>query len=778
MTATSIRVSDGLFLVCLPVDPGSGPAKPSEAPTHHVVVIDCSGSMTWDIPKIREQLKRKLPKLLREKDTLSLIWFSGRGEFGALLEAEPVSTLSDLKDVERAIDRWLRPVGLTGFKEPLEEAAALVGRVSKKAPGRVFSLFFMSDGQDNQWSRAEILKAAEKASSGLSYATFVEYGYYADRNLLGQMAEKAGGSLIFAEDFDRFVPSLEAAVQRKLSGAPRVDVAIPGDVVGGFAFSLSPGDGPVGDVLTYSVDGGSVSVPQDAGSLWYLSPTPVGLGPSFPAKDLAESDGNGSAVYAAMSLFAQRMRSDVVLSLLKAVGDVSFIDKFSTCFGKQKYSEFVDMARFAAFNPGSRLAFGCDPARVPPDDAFTVLDLLRILADDDGNRVLLEHPEFRYSRIGRGRMDASEALTEEEQKEVQDLTSKMASEKNAKKVAEYASRVAAITAGKEALKFVADPAPGGYPISDLTWNEDRPNVSILVRKPGKVDVTPRLPDTLAGKIPSEFPTFIYRNYTIVKDGLVNVEKLPVLLTAETVRALESAGYKLPVGLVSDGAFVIDLRSLPVINRKMVKSVSAAEFFSKKYELTKLQAAQKVYNSFAKELIPGVRTEGWAEKYGQEAASWLKEQGFTEYSGFSPKSVQAESKDYYVGKELKTSLKGLSSLPSLKDLREKVAKGKLNAPALLMKPTLDEVDRFLASDIYKSAARKEDVLKVWLDGQATAQRSKVRGLIYEIAQTTFCLIVGQVWFSEFSSLDENEMTIKVDGQDIVCKAEMRDIQISV
>lgn len=270
MPTKSTRVSDILYLVQQSVSEG-GLAKPKEVPTNHVVVIDCSGSMSWELPKIREQLKRKLPKLLKEKDTISIVWFSGRGQHGVLLEGEPVATLADLKDVEAAIDRWLKPVGMTGFKEPLDSVPALVEKVAKRTPGSTFSLFFMSDGQDNAWPRPDILKAVEKASSCVSAATFVEYGYYADRPLLTQMAEKCGGAVIHAADFDRYAPTFEAAMQKRLTGAPRVEVKIPGDVVGGFAFAV------VGDeLLTFAVEAGFVQVPEDIGEMWYLSPTPIG----------------------------------------------------------------------------------------------------------------------------------------------------------------------------------------------------------------------------------------------------------------------------------------------------------------------------------------------------------------------------------------------------------------------------------------------------------------------------------------------------------------------
>ncbi len=769
MSTTSTRVSDNLFLVQQTVS-GKEPAKPKEVPTNHVVVIDCSGSMSWELPKIREQLKKKLPKLLREKDTISIVWFSGRGQHGVLLEGEPVATLADLKDVETAIDRWLRPVGLTGFKEPLESVPDLVAKVAKKTPGSTFSLFFMSDGCDNCWPRGDVLKAVEKAGAVVSAATFVEYGYYSDRPLLTQMAEKCGGSVIHAEDFDRFAPTFEAAMQRRLSGAPRVEVKIPGDVVGGFAFS-----GTSDELLTYAVEGGAVSVPEDLASFFYLSPVQVGTEGSATL--------DTGVLYAALSLYAQRMKSDVVLALLKATGDVRFIKKFSGLFGKQKYSEFVDAARLASFEPALRLTEGHNPSLVPPDDAFTVLDLLHILSEDDGNRLLLESEEFKYNRIGRSTVDASEILTPEEQAEVDELTAKMSGEKNAKKVAEHAARIAVITAGKEALKFEAYPAPDGYPVSNLVFNEDRPNVSVQVRKPGKVDISSRVPADLKDVLPKEIDTAITRNYAIVKDGLVNVKTLPVRITRETAKKLERANVPGLFGGASGitsrdyGDFLIDLEKLPVINRKMVKSVSAKDFFETTYELTRAQAAQKVYNAYVKELLPAKKQEGLAEKYGPAASAWLDEQGFKDY-GFNPKRVVAPPTDVYLSKELKVSLKGLSKLPSLKEYREAAAKGKLNAGAQLMKQTVDEVEAFLASDIYTKAAAKEKVLEAWLEGQQKAAKVRARELLYFVSQTTFCVVVGQVWFSEFSSLDENTMTITVDGVQVEAKVEQLEKEVKI
>lgn len=96
----------------------------------------------------------------------------------------------------------------------------------------------------------------------------------------------------------------------------------------------------------------------------------------------------------------------------------------------------------------------------------------------------------------------------------------------------------------------------------------------------------------------------------------------------------------------------------------------------------------------------------------------------------------------------------------------------------MKPVLELVESFLDSDAYKQAADKDAVLKAWLEGQTKAAKAKTREHLYKMAEVSFALIVGQTWFSEFNSLDENSLTITVDGKDIPCKAEMREIEVKI
>jgi hypothetical protein len=775
----SYQVNPNLYLVVNEVS--KAPAtKIVDVPVDHILVYDCSGSMSYDLPKIREQVKKKLPKMLGPNDRLSIVWFSGRVEHGILLEAEPVATLSDLKTIEQTIDRWLRPVGMTGFKGPLEDVVALAQRLEKTGGNRARSMMFFTDGCDNQSSQNEVLKAVENAGMHVQSATFVEYGYYANRPLLAQMAEKSGGSLIFAETFDKYEPQFEASIKRKSTNAKRIEVTLKGDPVGGFAYALQGGD-----LVTFGVEGGKISVPEDLGQFYYLSPSCVGtLASGTSMKGL---DATLSAVYAAISLFSVRMKPDVVLPLLKVTGDARFIKDFSTCFGKQKYSAFMDATKAAAFDRDLRLKDGYNPNLVPPDDAVTVLDVLETLYEDESARILLN--DMTYTSIGRGRLDATDQLTAEEQTQVDTLTEEMGKTKDAKKIRLLAQQIADITDKPEALKFKREVPSSGLPIKNLTFNEDRPNVSFLVQIPGTIDLSSRIDKAtidLTG-VPTIFKCFQFRNYAVIKDGLVNIEKLPVIVSQKTFDKFLAEGVVTKedvLRLETDGHSVglcINLKSLPVINRKMVKELSAKTFFETAYEVTKAKAAQKVLKDYAKSLLPEKQSVGYADKYGQEIAVWLKEQGITDYNGFQPPhTTSAPTTDVYTGKELKVSLKGLSSLPKVAEVKAKIQKvgSKLNAPSALMAETIKEVEAFLSSAVYLKAADQPGVLQAWLDGQTKASIRKTRALMLDMAKFTFTTVVGQTWFKEFSSVDQTDMTITVDGNDIPCKVEMKEIEIRV
>lgn len=745
----SIKLADNLYLNRIAIEDYE--TQPAPSAVNHIIIIDCSGSMASELPQIRQQLKNKLPKLLGPKDTVSIIWFSGRGQYGVLVEGEPVATLADLNSMNKAIDRWLKPVGLTGFVEPLDETTNVMKRVEQKTGNDVFAVFFMSDGVDNQWMQNQIATSA--AGVVASSATVVEYGYYADRERLAMIAEQMGGSHIFAKDFDRYDPVFEQAITKPVSGAPRRTVKIPCAPVGFFVYAIVDKE-----LLSISYDNGFAYVPANVSSVYYLSKENMKETTTVPE----------SALYAALSLYSTRMMPDVIFPILRYLGDVKFIKQFSSCFGKDKYTAFQEDAKNAVFDSSLRLIEGYDPNAVPRDDAFTVLELLEMLTDDD--KVLLDHPSFKYNRISRQRESSAGKVKQEDIDAVKQILD--GGDLDAAKTALTNLQTLVAKAEIPELKFFPDPV-GGYSLSGLVVAEDRANISIRVRKTGVVDmgVLPLMPKSL----PTMFPTFVYRNYAIVKDGMVNVEVLPLRLSKATTEMIFSVmrDGRLDSKAIEfdyeNDAILFNLNLIPVVNRMMVKAPSATDMFNLEWKLLNEQAAKKVYDHYRKELFPK-QSAGFVELYGAEATDWLKEQGITEYNGFNPKSDSAESSDFYLAKELKVSLKGFSALPSVNDVKKRMESGKLTPAAALMAPYVEEVEM--------QHQTMGNLFEQWLTEAADSSVVYVRKLQLDLATIKFAVLVGQVWFTEFSSIEDCTMKIDVGGKEIDCKVEQKMVEVKI
>ncbi len=739
------------------------PVVQVEQDTNHVLIIDCSGSMSYELPKIRSQLKNRLPSLVKENDTVTIIWFSGRNEFGTLIEGVEFGTAKDLQNANAAIDRWLKPIGLTGFKQPLEEAKKVIANLSKKNKN-VNSVFFLTDGYDNQWSKGDILNVCSVLGSEVSASTLVEYGYYCNRPLMSDMAETMGAALIFAEDFSQYDPTFENAIRRRVQGGKKIKKELAHDAHKGVVYAISQDQ-----VVSFKADAGTVLIPESVDEIYYLTKDKV--------KEENPNGFKGSVLYAGMSIYSQRMLADEVLALLKFTGDAKFIKQFGNCFGKQAYSKFQQDTLSAVFNPKMQLTEGCDPNLVPDENAYTVLDALNTLMEDDDNKFYPYHDAFEYSRIGRATNQTSEVLTEDEEAQVAEW---FKAAKTKAKLVEAQAKVDALIASKpKTLAFEIGDRSKGYSVGNLVMNETRPNVSIQVRVGGTVAL-----DSPPNDLPSSFPSFIYRNYTIIKDGILNVKVLPVSLSGETFKKLNAQGVLRhdlkPIStdqvtgdhVLSKGIYLLDLSKLPIINRRMIREVSARVLFEQSYKLEILKAGNKVLKDYLKE-FDIEKSKGFVDQYGPEATAWLKEQGITEFSGFSPKVTLAESTDFYMGKEIKISIKGLSSLPSVKDVKK----------AMEAKKTLT-ISQSLIADAIKTVESIRDgsssgMFQAWLEGAIKANKKATNDLRAHITEQKFSVVVGQVWFKEFASLDDNSLNVDFGSfKKVPCTVNLNEIEVKI
>lgn len=793
---TSIAVDKNHYLISLglPTDYTSRPLE--SVSVNHIFAIDCSGSMYGELGQIRQQIKNKLSMLVKENDTVSIIWFSGRGQCGVIVEGLKIKTNEGLLQLQKAVDRYLQTVGLTGFVEPLQTAQQVVDRVTADKKITSHSLLFLTDGHDNCSNVDQIINAVKPLGKSLSSAVFVEYGYYCNRNLLTKMAENCGGKLIFSEDFADFEPNFEEFVTKQQSGAKKKKVVLPSKAKYDVAFTNDDQNG----VMTYAVEAdNSILVESDVDEVFYHAEAPIILNITTSESPylfggmvitnitaLQHTTVGLPSLYASLYVLSQRMKSNEVYSTLNFLGDVDFVDSFSNAFGKQNLYAFQRKALAVAQGEEMPYAKGQQDNYVPAADAYCLLNLFDDLMADDSNRFLSSHPEFQYKSIGAKKVAATskdevnaEAALNLLLEEYGNLT---AGEKAVKSDLLQRIGTAATTlqqvANTEPAKFEQEPSLGTA-MTDFVWNENRPNLSIRVRQTGKVI----LPQNAFGL--TEVASFRYRNYTLIKDGIVNVKKLPVQLSPDTfVKLRAKAPQILNVqNITADGGAwvtVLDLTALPIVNRQMVLDVSAKQLAELQFNLTSAKAAQSVFNYFQKEHFPKT-SEAFAKEYSEEAAAWLKELGVTDYNGFAPRTTEEKIGESYMSTELNVELEGMKSMPAAKATWDKYQAGKaLTNREEIMREGLREYSDFINSGFYTGASEsaKTGMLKSWLLDKQKQVISKVREYQNEIAQIKFAIILGQVWFKEFKSLDENRIEIEVNGKPISCTILLENKEVEI
>ena len=751
----SLKITDNFFLnerVIKQKDETVLVSKP--VPVNFIFNIDVSGSMSWELNEIRKQLKNKLPNLIKEGDTITLIWFSGANEAGILKEEVEIKSLTNLKDLNDSIDRFLKPIGLTAFAKPLELTKEVIGRIRKNRPNSIFSLLFLTDGYNNSCSWSEVTKQLSTLTTDLASSTFIEYGLYADSKRLTEMAEALGGEKISASNFDEYDIVFADKISKNLTSSKKVTIDIENNKHN-FVFSVSDDN----EVLVYGVNNGQILINDNIEKIYYFSESSLSqdslVFTSESNKDLAK------VIYSAIYVLSDRTLNNDVELLYSVLGDKYTFDLFNNSFGKQKLNQYKQYIKECVSDESKRFVEGKFDNLVLDENTYCFLDLINDLSAE-GNLFYPNHEDFNYKRIGAKKVSSATKISKE-------LAEKIAQCDDLNELQLLVQTELNSLPGE--LKFVNIEPNKGYKLSDLVYNESRCNLSVRVKFKGYV----QLPTNQFGI--DKIDTFIYRTFTLVKDGILNVSKLPVTLTSETITKI---GYHVNITTTDSDIVVIDFSKLPIINRSMVKSISAVELAKQEWNLLKLQANKKVYDYFDKQLFPKESSD-IVETYSKEAEEWLKSLGITTFNGFAPKTTNAESTDFYMSVLLDTKIAGYSTLPKVTDVITKIEKGTALKPTeSLMSGAVNDYNNQIDSELYKSQDEEvqKSILEKWLKKVKTSFELEKRQTMLEIAKIKFGLILSKGWFTEFSSFDENTLELELDDKKVKFTFDLKDEQVNI
>lgn len=712
-------------------------AKPT--PKECIFLVDVSGSMYGDLPYLREEFKNKIVTSLNEGDTLSIIYYSSNGDYGYILKRFKYNgDIDSLTKAQKSID-MLRDRNLTGFVDPLNLAVDLAKEI-KSTTSNAVSVIFMSDGYENQNSKDKVITATKELSKYTDNGVVVEFGNYANHNLLMEMSGELGGQFVYAKDFQAY--NIEAMN------------AINGDVVSKYndfvsdaKYVFSCNDN---GVTLYNGDNNNYRIPENVKCIYTLE----------NAKNDNEAYNSFSkesrfGLFVSLYVAVLKGNSTLAWDVLGALGDINMIDRYSAAIGKQKLNEFLTYVKEAINNPFLMYAKGEDHSYLPNENAFCLLDLLNLLQSGD-NYFDTSHPEFSYNRIGRKKVQKT--VSED------DILEKV---KNADSL-EDAKALLATEPTKELFFVKAGILQNKF--SDLVFNTSRANISVRCTYGGYVEVPKN-----NFNVPPTVQTYVHRNYTIVKDGVVNFEILPVKLDQKTFTELQR--NNMVDGDYTNETILLNISELPVVNRAMTKELSVKDYVNLNYRYLGKQAWLKVFNHNIKELCPK-QSEGFVARFGQDGADWLKEIGITEFNGFSPKTVFAESTDFYYCPTLDCSIKG-KTLPTVSKAVEAVEKNKLNSVGVqLMADAINNINEFLNSDVYQNAIDKDKVFEIYLKDTAKTLTAQKREIEYNLAQIVTAKLLSKSEWTDVDEIVDGKVKINIDGKEVIAEIIEKEIEVKI
>ena len=711
-----LKINKDLYLSQVEVSEKAIEEKINET-TNHVWIIDRSGSMYHTLPHLIEDLINRSKKL-PIGDYLTLGWFSSEGQHNFILKGFKISDESDYATLESILRKNKMSLNLTCFSEIIASTKQVISDLKVLTPR--FAVVFLSDGYPVVSNYNKEITAIFQAIDGIRYditaSLLVGYGNYYNKELMSQMAEAFGGSLTHSSDLEKFSISLNEFIENVKDAQGRIRVLLDKPTNGEIYFSINGTD-----INVYQYDesiNGIMFLPTRKGKNWLFRLSdklfiPVDGGEEVNLTDSAvdaatsKIDNFVKGVYAASYILSQKCQNDKALSVLGVLGDKYLITKMNNAFTNEEYGKVEELIKNAVVNPNKRFVSGRNTNYLPQDDAFCVLDLLDMLSD---SHFYPYHAAFHYKRIG------------------------------------------IPSVPKEGYPKFEAHLDVSCRMSDLVWNKNLLNLSLLARIPGYIKLDKNYKKL--GFDDNTFDTHVWRNYTLIKDGMLNVTKLPVSITKNVYDKI-----KVHPDLIAstDGDItILDLSVLPIMNRKIAKSYTSAEvLFGWALNELYYQSDMKVLKYFKEKLSPEKELLTGFEGLSEEQIKYLMDLGITK-NGYSPPTEKMDSSDYYMAKSISISIKGFSSLPKIDDVIKKEQSGK--------KLTASEELIYGSYGDYIILFEEKNINEI--NGEIAECQTMLKGVRSRIQKAKFAVILGKSWFEEFSSRDDT--TMKVGGYEVSLK----------
>ena len=156
-------------------------------------------------------------------------------------------------------------------------------------------------------------------------------------------------------------------------------------------------------------------------------------------------------------------------------------------------------------------------------------------------------------------------------------------------------------------------------------------------------------------------------------------------------------------------------------------------------------------------------------FTREQLEYLASKGITLDKGYSPQSELDKSGDFYMAMSLEVGIKGFSSIPKIEDVMKKSESGKSLTPSeslmfIMMSDINDKVNNIPES-------KKPEEIERMFDSVTKVTRTEMES----IAKQKFGLIMSRKWFKDKSGFDDNQVIVKINGNDTPFTFEFKEVK---
>lgn len=709
---------------------------------HHIHIIDRSWSMIDDIDELINNVQKTID-CTGDNDLITISWYSGPGEFRVPLKAakkfdQMKNILNSMRDV----------ISTTCFSDILKEMNIVLKELSSIDMPVSITLF--TDGQPVvPWSvdeeKRRIFMEIEEMKSFLGNKLIafntIGYGNYYNLQLLTDIADMTEyGSFLHNNRIDQYYDTFRLN-HEKIKENVYEPVELYTKHESEFMYlNRRHTKHEKFNMKLNSIDKekNQFFIVMRDNEKFFLNDIQYSL-EGIKERYVPEATVNNFLYAYAYNMYYKQKYKESLNVLAKNIKDRGLIDSHFRAFTLAEKGEHIHKLKTSLFKPKERFLEGVAPVDyVPKKDAMCVMDIIVKLKEIGAIWVPFHKELDDYKRIGK--------KTEE---------------------------------SFDMFKQIDDEIRGNF--EDLVFNKEFLNLSVRVKINGYVTLNPKQAKKIG--LEPEFKCHKFRNYTLIKNGNLNMDKIMVLIPDHELSTFRVEAELLSGNVEIEGKFysriIINLSKYPVINQLYAEESSSIEkVFHINKRILQLEAEQKILNYYIKSMADkaALKKEGVFKKLTVEQIELLKDYGISKdgvYSGIGGKEVVTG--DSYITRVLNFYFAGVSSLPPVEKMLERIQSGKkLTANMEVLNEGYEKVNMNADSDNINFNQKIKNT-KTWLDGKLKSVKKELYHLRDVIAIMKIAIVLTGNWF-QLEVDEKNNYYFEKDGIKMICKADYREVKI--